>query len=123
MIGTATLCFLLSAALWARLILKLTERRGGTKAALSFGISWLAVCGGCLLAFLATLNLMLAARRIDWELVELAQALRQGGAKPQPNAAPEGRKHGQPQQQQQHHRDLSKCEGGGKSVGNLPVPI
>lgn len=78
--GAATLCFLLCAALWARLILALSQKDATTKAALSIGVSWLLECGGCLLAFLATLNLVLAARRIDKELVELGQHMQAGGA-------------------------------------------
>lgn len=78
--GASTVCLLLCAALWARLVLALSQKDATTKAALSIGVSWLLECGGCFLAFLATLNLVLAARRIDKELLELGQHMQAGGA-------------------------------------------
>ena len=100
--GAAFLCFLLCAALWAHLVLALSHATqggsgGGSKAAaLSIGTSWVAACGGCLLAFITTLNLGLAARRIDKELVEIGQ------------------------QQQANRRSHPRPQAGG--TGTSPVP-
>jgi ABC-type nickel/cobalt efflux system permease component RcnA len=92
------------------------------KAALSIGMSWLAQCGACLLAFLATLNLVLAARRIDKEIAQLnLGAAGRRGSKSHLHAP--GSHHSQGHHHHHHHAHHAHKEQGTRSTGNSPVPI
>lgn len=137
--GTATACLLLCVALWARLLLGLSQKDAPSKAALSIGLSWLLACGGALLAFLSTLNLVLAARRIDMELVELGQrphadgAVRRGSKSSlqQGGGAAAGSHHSHDHHHHHHrnsgkhvhHHNSGKGTGGSSSSGSSPVPM
>jgi hypothetical protein len=124
--GTATLCLLLCVSLWARLILGLSQKGAVNKAALSIGMSWLAQCGGGLLALLSTVNLVLAARRIDKELVALNLAGHgaRRGSKGNLHGAGSHHSHGHHKEQHQHqHHHHHHKEHESRSTGDSPVPI
>ncbi len=65
--GFAALCFALCLAVWAVLVLDLSSGKGGGKAQLSIGISWLAEGGAFILAFLLVVSLLQTARKIGAE--------------------------------------------------------
>jgi uncharacterized membrane protein YgcG len=135
--GTATASLFLCVALWARLLLGLSQKDAPSKAALSIGLSWLLACGGALLAFLSTLNLVLAARRIDKELLELGQhlhagrAVRRGSKSSLQQGAGSHYLHGHHRHHHDnsgkhvhHHHNSGKAAGGSSSSsGSSPVPM
>lgn len=129
--GTATASLLLCVALWAWLLLGLSQSQkdAPSKAALSIGLSWLLACGGALLAFLSTLNLVLAARRIDKELAELGQHLHAGGAvrRGSKSSLQQGAgSHHSHGHHRHHHHNSGKAAGGSSSSsrsGSSPVPM